>query len=153
MWLGHYLCFKVQQKETHRDWWILFVQIFIGIFTIMCSTLFGVTAYNASKNLTINEQANFHRYDYLKDGLGKKVHYRKKSFLRWLKIRNSRLSGLLYLELTIVNWNQTFSRVNNQEITAFSWQPDKFWAISVAISRTWLQICQAVKKKPEISGF
>lgn len=70
MWVGHYLCFQVQQKESHRDWWIVFVQIFVGFFTVLCSLLCGTTAYNAAKNLTINEQVNFRRYDYLKDGIG-----------------------------------------------------------------------------------
>jgi hypothetical protein len=70
MWMGHFLCFQVQKVETHRDWWIIFVHVFVGVFTVLCTFLTGATGFNASKNLTLNEQANYRRYDYLKDGIG-----------------------------------------------------------------------------------
>jgi len=70
MWLCQIMCYKVQQSEAKRDFWMVFVQTAASIFNTLATALLVTTSYNACTNMTTNEQLNWRRYDYFKNHMG-----------------------------------------------------------------------------------
>lgn len=67
---AHYMSY-IYVKHFGSDYWLYAVNVIGAFFSIMTSLLVVITWYQAALNMTTNERANCHRYEYLKDSSGK----------------------------------------------------------------------------------
>jgi len=69
--LTQYMSYEYIQIIGKPDYWIYACNILCTPFSLMCGALMAFSWYQAGVNLTTNERANGHRYEYLKDSNGR----------------------------------------------------------------------------------